>query len=61
MGQFGLGENADYLKTKLCRIQKTINCNFNVNITRIKDRPFILTSRHGLRLDITVRKRSGQM
>ena len=26
-----------------------------------KDRPFMLTSRHGLRLDITVRKRSGQM
>ena len=36
MGQFGLEENADYLKTKLCRIGKTINRNFNVNITRIK-------------------------
>ena len=35
MGQFGLEENADYLKTKLCRL-KTINRNFNVNITRIK-------------------------
>jgi len=36
MGQFGLEENADYLKTKLCRIEKTINLNFNVNINRIK-------------------------
>ena len=26
-----------------------------------KDRPFILTFRHGLKLDITVRKRFGQM
>ena len=36
MGQFGLEENADYLKTKLCPIEKIINRNFNVNITRIK-------------------------
>ena len=30
-------------------------------INTVKDRPFILTSRHGLKLDITVRKRFGQM